>query len=111
MGTVESYVTVVCPGCGGSRELSPRQARRPGLCRVCHRLGAGWTDREARPEDLLWWFARLTDEELAGLLSDIVEHAFLVENVRAVRLALLAGTAPAGAMLSSVAQPAGACAA
>ena len=63
-------VVVVCPGCGCSRTVSARHARRAhlGVCRDCQRAPlVPAVDDEARA----FWLIRFTDREFADMASAI----------------------------------------
>lgn len=67
----QPVVTVKCRGCGSTREVTSRQARRAGLCPICL-----YPPRYTKVTDAhkRFWLCRFTDEEIAVIATDMLGY-------------------------------------
>jgi hypothetical protein len=88
MATASDLVTVHCKGCGEPRALSPRQARRAGLCNRC----LFPPNVSVKRAHLRYWLRTFTDQEIAAIASDFVERTVPVARIRQQRAVLTASS-------------------
>jgi hypothetical protein len=81
-------VVVECPGCGRTRDVSARTARRgAGKCRWCL-SGDGIIERPD-DDDRAFWLERFDDSEIAEMALFMFGHRPNREHIRSERERLL----------------------
>jgi NMD protein affecting ribosome stability and mRNA decay len=86
MGATSVYVTVTCPNCGDTREVTARHARRETLCRRCINPPPSHPVTDATRR---YWLERYTDREIAQIAGELMGREVPVSVIHARRQKLL----------------------